>query len=192
MKKLFAAIILMATSTVWSGEFEKFLEKKDYAEAVRWLKAAAEQGDIAAQYNLGVSYSLGKGVAQDNVQSVRWYTLAAEQGFALAQYRLGLAHYSGVGVAQDNTQAVRWHMLAAAQGHVDSFAPLGAFYSSGDGIPQNYIRAHMWLNLAAARKNNTNFRKLRDLIAKKLTLQQLAQAQNLATECLARNYKGCD
>ena len=31
---------------------------KDDAEAVRWWEKAAEQGDVAAQINLGIAYNL--------------------------------------------------------------------------------------------------------------------------------------
>jgi hypothetical protein len=34
--------------------------------------------------------------------------------------------------------------------------------------------------------------KNRDLVAKRMTPQQIADAQKLARDCLARNFKGCD
>ena len=54
------------------------------------LRALAEQGDVEAQFNLGVRYGTGEGVPQDDVEAVRWYRLAAEQGSARAQYNLGV------------------------------------------------------------------------------------------------------
>jgi uncharacterized protein len=53
---------------------------QNYAEAVRWYRAAAEQGLGQAQVNLGVMYRQGLGVAQDNAEALRWYRAAAEQG----------------------------------------------------------------------------------------------------------------
>ncbi len=53
---------------------------QDYAEAVRWLRRAAEQGGARAQYNLGLSYAKGIGVPQDYVRSHLWLSLAAAQG----------------------------------------------------------------------------------------------------------------
>ena len=58
---------------------------QDDAEAVRWYRLAAEQGDATAQYNLGLMYDEGEGVPQDDAEAVRWYRLAAEQGDASAQ-----------------------------------------------------------------------------------------------------------
>ena len=51
------------------------------------LKAAA-QGDAAAQYNLGVMYAEGEGVAKDTVKAVEWYKKAAAQGDKDALQRL--------------------------------------------------------------------------------------------------------
>lgn len=42
---------------------------QDKAEAVRWYRLAADQGNAIAQTNLGVMYALGAGVLQDNVQA---------------------------------------------------------------------------------------------------------------------------
>ena len=56
---------------------------QDYAEAVKWYRLAAEQGDVAAQYNLGIMYDNGDGVPQDYKEAVKWYRLAAEQGDAM-------------------------------------------------------------------------------------------------------------
>ena len=49
------------------------------------LRARAEQGDAEAQFNLGVMYSNGEGVPQDDAEAVRWYRLAAAQGYARAR-----------------------------------------------------------------------------------------------------------
>lgn len=49
----------------------------DYAEAVRWFRRAADQGDEKAQFALGLSYLHGQGVAQDLVAAYMWFDLAA-------------------------------------------------------------------------------------------------------------------
>ncbi len=58
---------------------------KDYAEAVRRLRKAADQGDAAAQDALGGMYVFGLGVKQDFVQAHMWYNLAAAQGEKLGR-----------------------------------------------------------------------------------------------------------
>ena len=43
------------------------------------LKTAAEKGDAAAQFNLGVMYGTGQGVTQDYVLTHMWINLAASR-----------------------------------------------------------------------------------------------------------------
>ena len=42
------------------------------------LRQRAEQGDTEAQYDLGLMYANGEGVARDDEQAVRWFRSAAE------------------------------------------------------------------------------------------------------------------
>ena len=70
-----------------------------------------------AQFNLGVMYNTGRGVAQDDKQAVAWYRKAAEQGDAMAQFNLGVMYNTGSGVAQDYKQSYAWFSSAAANGH---------------------------------------------------------------------------
>jgi TPR repeat protein len=57
----------------------------DFATALRLLRPLAEQGDAAAQYNLGQMYLLGHGVPKNNAEAVTWYRKAADQGDAAAE-----------------------------------------------------------------------------------------------------------
>lgn len=54
------------------------------AQSVRVIRLAAEQGDVAAQNNLGVMYAEGQGVPQDDVLAHKWFNLAAAQGNRIA------------------------------------------------------------------------------------------------------------
>lgn len=47
------------------------------------------------------------------------------------------------------------------------------------------------VNKDAAAKGNAGAVENRNIIAKRLTPQQLAEAQKLARECQARDFKGC-
>jgi uncharacterized protein len=89
---------------------------QDYAEAVRWYRLAADQGNADAQAGLGYMYALGHGVPSDYVEAVRWFRLAADQGNAKAQAGLGLMYAEGMGVPEDLVLAYMWLNLAAAQG----------------------------------------------------------------------------
>jgi len=194
MKRLALTALLLLCATAWAGPFEDGLtayERKDYAEAVKWYRLAAAQGDADAQYNLGVMYDNGQGVVQDYAEAVKWYRLAAAQGDADAQYNLGVMYDNGQGVVQDYTEAVKWYRLAAAQGNAKAQSNLGVMYGRGQGVIQDYVRAHMWFNLAAV-KGNADAVKNRNIVAKSMTPQKIEEAQKLARECQARNFKGCN
>ncbi len=58
-----------------------FMGRGDIAE----LFVAAERGDIDAQYNLGLMYENGNGVAKDEAKAIKWYRKAAEQGLVIVK-----------------------------------------------------------------------------------------------------------
>ena len=47
--------------------------------------AAAERGKAEALYDLGLLYSIGHGVEQDNIEAHKWFNLAAMRGMLSAQ-----------------------------------------------------------------------------------------------------------
>jgi len=85
----------------------------------------------------------------------------------------------------------KWYEVAAEQGYSKAQHNLAVMYVKGYGVAQNYVTAHMWFNLAAANGEVAAI-KGRDDLAKLMTPQQIAQAQQLASNCLASNYKDCD
>jgi len=107
-----------------------------------------------------------------------------------AQFSLGFMNDEGLGVTRDYKAAVKWYKLAAEQGDADAQYNLGVMYSSGKGVIQNYTLAHMWWNISAS-QGDKDATKNRDNLAKKMTLSQIEKAQELARECVAKNYKDC-
>jgi len=99
------------------------------------VRKAAEQGNAAAQFNLGMMYANGQGVTQDYSEAFRWYRKAAEQGNATAQFNLGVMYANGQGVARDDQQAVVWYQKAAIQGIAMAQNNLRAMYESGRALP---------------------------------------------------------
>ena len=118
------------------------------------LRAAAEQGDAAAQFDLGsMAAAEGRGVPQDGAEAVRWYRLAAEQGHALAQAGLGVLYAEGRGVRQDDPEAVLWLRRAADQGIAEAQGRLGMMYAAGRSVPRSYAEAVRWYRLAADQRH---------------------------------------
>ncbi len=105
------------STPVLAADFQTGLDaydRDDYATALKEWRPLADQGHAKAQYNLGVMYDDGEGVAQDYAEAVKWYRLAAEQGHASAQNNLAVMYEDGKGVTQDYVQAHKWYNLAAA------------------------------------------------------------------------------
>jgi TPR repeat protein len=185
--------VLICFSAYAAETFEDGLkahDKGNYAEAITIFTPLANAGLASAQYNIGFMYANGQGVVQDDAEALRWYRLAAVQGLAQAQTNIGFMYANGQGVVQDDAEAVRWYRLAAVQGYAEAQTNIGFMYANGLGIVKNYISAHMWLNLAATNGYDEAING-RDLVAKKLTKQQLITAQKRASECQANNYKNC-
>ena len=154
---------------------------KNYAEAVKWYRLAAEQGYAKGQLRLGVMYDNGGGVPEDDTEAVKWYRLAAEQGYARAQFNLGNMYAKGEGVPEDDTEAVKWYRLATEQGYASAQFRLGNMYDVGEGVPENDIKAYAWYSLAKAQGDEDAEKKIEKL-KKILTREQIAQAQALADE----------
>ena len=94
-------------------------------------------------------------------------------------------HDNGRGVPQDDAEAVRWYRLAADQEIARAQSNLGLLYENGEGVPQDYVQAHMWTNLAVAQSSGEDRdrrERNRDIIAAKMTAEQVVEAQRLASE----------
>ena len=163
---------------------------RDTAEAVRWYRKAAEQGLVKAQSFLGGMYESGFGVARNDREAVRWSRKAAEQGDARAQSNFGVMYYEGRGgVAQNYREALRWFRKAAEQGDARAHSNLGNMYSNGHGVKQDYVQAHKWSNIAVALGYGLITKTLRQEVEKKMSAQQIDQAQTEATKWLEAHKK---
>ena len=90
--------------------------KGDYETAMRLWLSMAEQGNAAAQNNVGAGYDKGLGVPQNHTEAVKWYGLSADQGDVIAQNNLAAMYANGLGVPQDLVRAHMWFNLAATRG----------------------------------------------------------------------------
>ena len=186
-------LLILVSFPTLSADFERGLaaiQNGDFATALREWTPLAEQGHADAQYHIGVMYVQGDGVQQDFKTALRWFTLAAEQGNASAQYNIGLMYHLGNGVTQDYDVALRWYNQASEQG--DEFAQynLGAMYFNGEGVLQDYVYAHMWFNIASS-NGFEGAREGRERAVVQMTPADISKAQQLARECVTKNYKGC-
>ena len=76
----------------------------------------------------------------------------------------------------------------AKQGNADAQYNLGFAYHWGDGVPEDYIQAYAWCNIAAANGHESGM-EYKQSIAKKMTKEQIAKAQDLSQEMIEANPK---
>ena len=70
-------------------------------------------------------------------------------------------------------------MKAAEQGLADAQAARGYAYEFGNGVIENYIQAYAWYNIAQA-NGDENAKERKAIVAKEMTKEQIAEAQDLS------------
>jgi TPR repeat protein len=81
--------------------------------------------------------------------------------------------------------------MAALGGLADAQFNLALMYQHGHGVAKDYVYSHIWLNIAAAGGSKTSG-EVRGIVSRRMTPQQLHQAQQMAKLCLESGYKKCE
>ena len=123
------------------------------AEAVAWIRNAAEQGDPKAQCGLGICYSEGCNVTKDAAEAKKWFAKgidglrkAAEDGDPEAQTLLAGCYGEGNGVKGDQTLSLIWLRKAAEQDFARAQLALALMYVTAD---KDRKEADKWFRKAA-------------------------------------------
>lgn len=124
------------------------------AQGIKWLRKAAELGDVRSMNGLGEYIINGevKGIKPE--EGVKWITKAADNGLASAQTNLGRMYINGDLMGQDFPKAKKWLQMAARQNfHLAQFE-LGLFLFRGlqQGKPDLNGAIH-WYRRAARQGN---------------------------------------
>lgn len=175
------------------------LRQADTSKAVAYFTKSADQGFRSAQYNLGVIFARGDGVAQDPEAALKWYGLAAAQGHPTAQFNLGVFYRDGLGTAADGRKAVEWFTRSAENGNVFAQINLARIYTLGKVVPKDLTRAYMWLEITRNPYGRQTNRAAGDRIAnvrnsavaaKKLLEEQISPADIARAKERARDWLG--
>ena len=113
-------------------------------KATERTKRLAENGNLAAQYQLGREHRYIPGSAD-----MAWLRRAAEGGHARARSELAADYYDGTrGLRKDWEQSSHWAHLAAEE--EDSGAQIDLFfaYFYGEGVREDRDKAMYWLHRA--------------------------------------------
>jgi TPR repeat protein len=135
---------------------------RDYAEAIKWYRKAANQGNKYAETALGDLYAKGQGVTQDYIEAYKWYDLAAALGDTNAASKR-----SKVGFFMNPDQIAKAQQLAlnawktpadsiytlimpsAEKGDAIAEGIVGDYYERGEVVPLNDAEAVKWYRKAA-------------------------------------------
>lgn len=141
-----------------AGPFEDGMaayQAKNYSQAIIQFKQAAATGNTLAEYNIGIMYSKGLGVPEDDAQAAYWYKKVAYKDIKEGQYTLGMAYFfGGVNLEKDYTEAANWLEKAALQGDAKAQFRMGNIYDQGLGRDKDLKLAFEWLSKAAEQNEN--------------------------------------
>ena len=111
---------------------------------MKWYRKAMKQGFVAAQYNLGLCYINGDGVAKNINKGIELLTGAAKQGQGDAALALGNIYRFGIGVELNFEMAKKWYKEAVklnAEGAEDALAEIESksSFAKADEVLSNKI-----------------------------------------------------
>lgn len=160
------------TSTAGATEYNKGLaayNAKNYAEALKWYKLAADKGQPFAMNNLGIMYLTGNGVKIDDKEAFRWLKKAADKDVAAAIAPVGSMYYYGNGIDRNASEGFKWLKKAVDKGNTNVLGMeiLAWAYEHGAGTTQNYTEAEKWYQKAVSAGSQTAAGPLNNIRANK-------------------------
>lgn len=150
-------------------------------DTLETMMKRAAGGDVKSQFDLGMIYHSGSGVQQDYKKAVEWYEKAAAAGDAESEYNLCMIHIGGQLGSRDYEKGFKYCESAAFKGHALALWKLSMMYSAGVGAPKDPAAAYAFLCLSAANGNDRVI-KSRDKMLKKLSEEQVRQAQKMIVD----------
>lgn len=81
-------------------------------QAVKMMKASAEQGYPIAQHGLGFMYMQGECLEKNSIKAIEWFEKAAEQGMQGSLTTLAMMYEQGEGVEKDVEKAKELYKAA--------------------------------------------------------------------------------
>ena len=120
----------------------------DTHEAIKWYRAAAEDGEPGAQKILGDLYWEGESVDQDDEEAIKWYRASADsESYGVGRVALGRCYDLGRGVETDKEKAFKLYMEALEIDEDLEYEvadPLAVMYAQGKGVNQDFDEARKW------------------------------------------------
>ena len=135
---------------------EEEKKKREFLEC----QQKAEQGDAAAQYQLGKYYEEGCGIDKSHSKAMEWYEKAMQQGYLDAYRQLGCCYTKEdiFGFQPDFNKAFELFLKGAELGHIKSMTTVAYWgYAVGNGTEKNLHKALEWVEKGIALDPNNEY-----------------------------------
>ncbi|CAA6803097.1 MAG: Unknown protein [uncultured Sulfurovum sp.] len=158
MKNIILLLTLITTINLTANSFEYINRQGVTAENKMkqqyfYAKRAAERGNARAQFDLGLMYANGKGVAKNEALALTWFKRAADNNFIqLASTKKVLNTKVNVAKALSTvgtSQKFVFAKKAAGQGNSRAQFDLAMMYRNGEGVRKNELLAFNYFHKAA-------------------------------------------
>lgn len=118
---------------------------KNPAEAIPFLKAAADQHSVVAQRDLGLILLNSK----KPKEAVNWFRLGGENGDLTCTFYYGKMLLEGFGLTANAKDGANYLLKAAEAGFPQAQYYVGNCYMDGTGLTKNSAQAVLWYRKAA-------------------------------------------
>lgn len=130
----------------WYEKRQQYQTKKD--KSLADLRNRAVQGDVDAQYQLGVLLQKGIDGQAKTYEAINWLLKAANAGHGESQYALALIYQANQSNANDVKKSISWIQKAASNQVPEAQYYLGMMYAAGDQLKQDPKMAKQWFEKA--------------------------------------------
>ncbi len=125
------------------------LNRGEFHAAIEQFRPLVAEGYAPAQYQMGVVYQHGYGLAKDGMKALALFELSAEQNYSDAQFELALIYSEGKLVKQDLKKSYTLTHKAAKKGLASAQFNLAVMLANGTGVAQDDFKASRWYQNAA-------------------------------------------
>jgi len=129
MKRVILLLALILTINLSANPFNNIIidtprVQQQVSQKFVYAQSAAVQGNVRAQFDLGLMYAKGDGVRRSEREAFKWFHKAARNNHTEAKFYMGLSFAQGRGVKKQAQLARYWFKLAAKAGHRQAMAHL--------------------------------------------------------------------
>ncbi len=193
-----AKIISLCTALLVGGAFPSlaFSEREGldiyqrglYQEAIEYWKKAAAAGDPGSAYRLSEEYFDAKIVKRDLKLAFTYLQQAAKGNDARAITDLASLYDYGTGVPKNRKKAAELYLKAANMGMPAAMFNAAAMLETGEGVTMDKVEAYKFYLLSRDQGFAPFANKALEEMAANMTVEQIAEAEDLADNFIPNAY----